>query len=77
MSIDKDADLQLYGLKTPEVTLIAKTNTGQWGLRIGSRVGDSRARYAQLDQPGKTDVFLIAESDAGRIIKELDALVEK
>jgi hypothetical protein len=75
--IDKDADLQLYGLKTPELTLLAKTNTGQWGLHIGSRVGESKARYAQLDQPGKTDVFLIAEADASRIVKELDAFVEK
>src|SRR6185312_15151617 len=46
--VDKDADMQLFGLKAPELVLEATTRTGKRVLQIGSREGDSHRRYAHV-----------------------------
>lgn len=71
--VDKDADLQLYGLKPPELILEVPTRTGKRVLQIGSREGESQRRYAHVAEPGRTDVFLLSEADAGKLMRDLSA----
>ena len=74
--MDKDADLQLYGLKTPALTLEATTRTGKRTLQIGAREGESRRRYARVDLRGQTEVFLISEADAAKLVRDLAAFTK-
>jgi hypothetical protein len=69
--IDKDADLQLFGLKSPEATLEVTTRSGKRVLNIGAREGQSQRRYASVGDPGRTDVFLISEADVAKLVRDL------
>jgi Domain of unknown function (DUF4340) len=70
-AVDKDAELKLFGLQTPELVLEAATRSGKRTLQIGGFVGESKARYARLpDRPG---VFVIDEATASRLVRDLSA----
>jgi hypothetical protein len=71
--MDKDADLQLYGLKTPELVLEVHTRSGKRTLQIGAREGDSERRYAHIAEGGRTDVFVISERDAAKLLRDVAA----
>jgi hypothetical protein len=71
--VDKGADLKLYGLAPPELALEIQIPTGKRTLHVGRREGDSKRYYARVGDGSRYDVFLISESDAGRIVRDLTA----
>jgi hypothetical protein len=73
---DKDASLQLYGLDKPQLVLSITTPSGPKTLLIGSQEGGSKRYYAQVPEK-KVEVFVIAEADASRIVRDLAAFKEK
>jgi hypothetical protein len=72
-AVDKDADLQLYGLKTPELVLEVATRGGKRVLSIGAREGGSGRRYAHVGDAGRTDVFILSEADAAKLLRDVPA----
>ncbi|HEV3236970.1 MAG TPA: DUF4340 domain-containing protein, partial [Gemmataceae bacterium] len=74
--VDKDADLQLFGLDKPTLTLDIQTPTGKKTLLIGRQEGGSNRYYAQIPEK-KGEVFVLAEADASRIVRDLAAFKEK
>src|SRR5262249_20587849 len=73
--VDKGADLKLFGLDPPVLTLEAQVGTEKRTLHIGRPEGNSRRLYAAL--PGSDAVFTIGESDAQLIFRMLKAFLEK
>jgi hypothetical protein len=71
---DKGADLKLYALDPPEVTLDVLTRSGKRTLLIGSTVGETRQRYARLADSDRGDVFILSEADCARILRDATAL---
>jgi len=71
--IDKGADLKLYGLEPPELVLEVQTRTDKRTLHIGRMEGDSRRYYARVPEKDRSEVFVISEADAGRIVRPLAA----
>jgi hypothetical protein len=68
---DKDADLTLYGLEPPYLTIEVQSRSGgPRMLHIGRAFGDSKRRYARVADAKRTDVFLISESDAAKIVRD-------
>ena len=72
-AVDKDADLRLYGLEPPELVLEVSTRAGKRTLQIGRPDGESKRRYARVAEPGRTDVFVISEADAAKIVRDAAA----
>jgi hypothetical protein len=75
--VDKGADLKLYGLEPPNLVLEVKIPSGSRTLEIGHAEGESKRFYARLPEKDRTDVFVIAEADASRIVRDLTGFVEK
>lgn len=76
--LDKDADPKLYALDPPQLTVEVRTRTGgKRTLQIGGKEGDSNRRYARLTDANRTDVFVISEADAAKIVRERAGFVEK
>jgi len=71
---DKGADLKLYALNPPEVTLDVLTRSGKRTLLIGGPVGESKQRYAHLADSDRGDVFILSEADCARILRDAAAL---
>jgi hypothetical protein len=69
--VDKDADLKLYGLEPPVLAVVVKTKSGNRVLHVGRAVGESKRRYACVGDGKHTDVFIISETDASRIVRDL------
>ena len=75
--VDKGADLKLYGLEPPQLVLEAQTQTGtRRTLHIGNKEGDSKRYYARVPEANRTDVFVISEADAAKIVRELAGFLE-
>jgi hypothetical protein len=75
---DKDADPKLYALDPPQLTVEVRTRTGgKRTLQIGGKEGESNRRYAKLADANRTDVFVISEADAAKVVRELAGFVEK
>jgi hypothetical protein len=74
--VDKDADLKLYGLDKPTLTLDIQTPAGKKTLLIGRQEGGSNRYYAQVPEK-KGEVFAISEVDAGKIVRDLAGFKEK
>lgn len=75
--VDKGADLKLYGLEPPELVIEATTRTGKRVLHVGRMEGDTKRYYVRVPDKDRTDVFVIAEGDAARIVRELSAFAGK
>jgi hypothetical protein len=76
--VDKGADPKLYGLEPPQLTIEVRTRTGtKRQIFIGGREGESKRHYARLPEGARTDVFVISEADAAKIVRDLAAFVEK
>ena len=72
-AVDKDAELKLFGLAPPELTIEIGTRTGKRVLHVGRTEGDSKRYYARIPDAARTDVFLLGESDAALIVRDLAA----
>jgi Domain of unknown function (DUF4340) len=72
---DEKGDLQLHGLQPPQMTIDLQTSAGNRSLLIGRKEGDSQRLYAAV--AGETAIFVVAEEDARRIVRPLQAFVEK
>jgi hypothetical protein len=69
--VDKGADLKLYGLEPPELVIEVATPAGKRVLDIGHAEGESKRYYARVPDKDRSDVFIISEADAGRIVRDL------
>jgi hypothetical protein len=70
---DKDADLKLYGLDQPSRVIVVTQQTGESKtLRLGGEVGGTNGKrvYAKVDEPGRTDVFVLSESDTAKLTRD-------
>jgi hypothetical protein len=71
--VDKGADLKLFGLEPPELTVTVQTRSGPRVLHVGRPEGDSKRYYARVPDKERSDVFVISEADAARIVRDLPA----
>jgi hypothetical protein len=67
--VDRGADLKRYGLQPPQLVLEAGSRTGKQVLHVGRREGGTKGYYARVVADNRTDVFVIAEADAKRILR--------
>jgi hypothetical protein len=76
---DADADLKLYGLDKPEVTVTVLLKNGKRVLEVGGVVGDSggKQRYARVAENGRTDVFVLSAADTERVLRDRGVYVPK
>ncbi len=72
-AVDKGADLKLFGLEPPELTLEITTRDGKKTLFLGHTEGSSKRRYARVAGNDRNDVFVLNESDSARLFRELSA----
>ncbi len=75
--VDKGADLKLYGLEPPLLALEVQLPSGKRVLQLGRPEGDSKRYYARLTDDKDNAVFVIAEADAAKIVRELTAFEER
>jgi hypothetical protein len=75
--VDSGADLKLYGLAPPELTLEIATPSDKRTLYLGRAEGGSKRRYACLAEPGRSDVFVLSDADSQAIMQTLTSLAEK
>ena len=72
--MDQGANLALFGLAPPELTVEITNKSGQkFTLDLGRLEGESKRRYAHEPASGKTDVFLVSEADSEKIVRDLAA----
>jgi hypothetical protein len=74
--VDKGADLKLYGLEPPELVIEVQTPAGKRVLHVGRPEGESRRYYARVPDKDRSDVFVISEADAARIVRDLPAFTQ-
>lgn len=73
---DRDPDLKLYGLEPPRLTLEVRLPSGKRVLQIGIPEGESKRYYARVVDGSRSDVFVIGEADAARIVRDLKAFTQ-
>jgi hypothetical protein len=71
--VDKNADWKLYGLEPPQLVLEIQTPSEKKVLQVGRTEGDSKRHYARVPEPNRSDVFIIGETDAAQIVRQLSA----
>jgi hypothetical protein len=69
--VDKDADLKLFGLEPPVLTLGMQTGTDKRSLKVGRQEGGSNRHYAIVVGENNGAVFLLSEADARAIVRSL------
>ena len=69
--VDAGADLKLYGLDPPLLTLDIQTGSGKRTLQIGRSEAESKRYYAHVTDDVKAAVFVIGEAEAGKIVRPL------
>jgi len=78
---DKDANLELYGLKEPKRVIVLSMQDGKVtkSLQIGGEVGGSNGKqvYAKVNEPGRTDVFALTEADTAKLTRDRATLFVK
>jgi hypothetical protein len=74
--VDKGADFKLFGLDPPVLEVEAATPTGKRTLLIGRPEGDSKRVYARVTDGGRSDVFVIDEADAAKIVRDAAAFTK-
>jgi hypothetical protein len=75
--LDKGADPKLYGLDPPELVIDVQTQSGKRTLYVGRAEGESKRYYARVPDKDRSDVFIISEADAARVVRDLTAFTEK
>jgi hypothetical protein len=74
--VDEKADVKLFGLEPPTRVIAVKTRSGATTtLHIGRQEGDSKRVYATV--PGSGVVGVLAEADAGRLLKPVADFFKK
>jgi hypothetical protein len=69
---DKDADLKRFGLQPPARTIVVRPGTGNpQTLYLGAFEPGSKRIYARIYDPSRSDVFVLTESDSGKLFKDL------
>lgn len=68
---DTKADLKLFGLEKPDVTLTVQSGMARHILQIGGTVGGTggQQRYARIVDGGRTDVFVLSAADTARLTR--------
>ena len=78
---DKDANLELFGLKEPKRVIVLGMQEGAVtkSLQIGAEVGGSNGKqfYAKVNEPGRTDVFVLGEADSAKLMRDRAGLLAK
>ena len=78
---DKDANLELYGLKEPKRVIVLTLQEGAVtkSLQIGAEVGGTNGKqvYAKVNEPGRTDVFVLSEADTAKLMRDRTGLLAK
>jgi len=78
---DKDANLELFGLKEPKRVIVLSMQEGQVtkSLQLGGEVGGSGGKqvYAKVNEPGRTDVFVLSEADTAKLMRDRAGLTVK
>jgi hypothetical protein len=75
--VDKGADFKQYGLQPPARTVVARSRTGVTAtLYLGKPDDGSKRVYGRVLDSNRSDVFVLSEADAGRLVKELKAFVK-
>jgi hypothetical protein len=70
--VDKDAAMKLYGLDPAELAIEVMTPSGKRTLSVGRNPdGEGKKYYGRVLDKDRTDVFVISEADAGRIVRDL------
>jgi hypothetical protein len=69
--VDNNADLKLYGLEPPQLAMEIQMPSGKKTLHIGRAEGTSKKSYARVPEPNRSDVFLISEADAAKILRTI------
>jgi Domain of unknown function (DUF4340) len=75
--VDKDADLKQFGLQPPQRTISARGPGGVVAtLYLGKTEDGSKRVYARVLDAKRSDVFVISEADAARLVKDLKMFVK-
>ena len=78
---DKDANLELYGLKEPKRVIVLSMQEGKVtkSIQLGGEVGGSGGKqvYAKVNEPGRTDVFVLSEADTTKLMRDRAGLTVK
>jgi hypothetical protein len=69
--VDQGSDWKLYGLDPPHLTLEIQSASGKKTLQVGRAEGNSKNYYARVLEPNRSDVFLISEADAAKILRDI------
>jgi hypothetical protein len=69
--VDQNADWKLYGLDPPQLALEIQTPSGKKTLHVGHAEGTTKKYYARVLEPNRSDVFLISEADATKILRKI------
>ena len=78
---DKDANLELYGLKEPKRVIVLSMQDGKVtkSLLLGAEVGGTNGKqvYAKVNEPGRTDVFALSEADTAKLLRDRAGMLQK
>jgi hypothetical protein len=69
--VDNNADMKLYGLEPPQLVLEVQAPSDKKTLHIGRAEGTTRKYYARVPEPNRSDVFIISEADAAKILRQV------
>lgn len=78
--VDKDADLRLYGLAPPQRVIVLTQRGGVVkALHLGREEGGSGGKrvYARVDEPGRTEVFVLGEADTEKLTRDRAGFLTK
>jgi hypothetical protein len=73
--VDRDADLKLFGLEPPFLTLEVDTGTAKRTLKLGRQEGGTGRYYATIVGENSGAVFIIGERDGQAIARPLQAFL--
>ncbi len=79
-AVDEKGDPKLFGLETPEVTLMVTFKDGSTRtLAVGGVVGGTadKQRYAKVVDKNRTEVFVLSVADTTRLTRDRAAYVQK
>ncbi len=75
--VDQSNNLKAYGLDPAQITIEIQSRTGgKYVLQVGHKDPQSGHYYARVPQGNRTDVFLIGDTDAGHIVRDLAAFTQ-
>lgn len=77
---DTQADPKLFGLQPPQRVIVVSVKGGGTKIlqlgRFEGGSGDKRV-YARVEEPGRTDVFVLSEADTAKVMRDRPAFAGK